>query len=37
MKYNSHTIRKIARRVFEYTITISIALLCSYGILNARW
>jgi hypothetical protein len=37
MKYNSRAIRNTARRVIEYAITISIALLCSYGIVNARW
>jgi hypothetical protein len=37
MKYNSRAIRSTARRVIEYAITISLALLCSYGIVNARW
>ena len=37
MKYNSRAARNTARRVIEYAITISIALLCSYGIVNARW
>jgi hypothetical protein len=37
MKYNSRAIRSTVRRVFEYAVTISIGLLCSYGIVNARW
>jgi hypothetical protein len=37
MTHNSRAIRSTARRVFEYVITISIALLCSYGIVNVRW
>jgi len=37
MDYNPRAARRIVRRVFEYAIAISVALICGFGIVAATW
>jgi hypothetical protein len=37
MSYNPRAVRRIVRRFVEYAITISVALICSYGIVTGGW
>jgi hypothetical protein len=37
MQYNARAARRIVRRVVEYAIAVSVALICGFGIVAASW
>jgi len=37
MFQNARVVRRAMRRAFEYAVTISIGLLCAYGIVHTPW